>query len=134
MKTTTIAMFVLTLLLVMATACSGPSSVANKLVGEWQSTAPESVHLSFMENAAPTGPAGEGSGWRDLSYTEYGKTWSAYWGINSDSDLLVSSGGIGGNYSLNALPRKIITLSSDKLVLEWGYGGPVRTIEFNKVK
>lgn len=119
------------ILSVMATACSSPR---DGLVGEWQSTGPESVHVTFHTDAAPTGPAGEGRGWSRLSYTENGESYAAYWAVNSNSALLISSGGIGGLYEGTALVRKIVSMSSNKLVLEWGFRSPVRVIEFKRVK
>ena len=127
--------FPIGLLLALTTSCSAPSSVTDKLIGTWQSTPPESVTLTFRQDEAPTGPAGEDPGWRHISFTENGRAWAAFWRVTPESSLLLSTAGMAGTYTANHLgSRRIISVSADTLVLEWGLARPERIIEFHRAK
>lgn len=106
----------------LAAACSGVSSMENKLVGEWQSNGPEAVHLAI----AKEGTDEEGYH-RGLSYTRGGPTYNAYWAITNDARgalLWISSGSMlsnppAGMRHANAIRHRIVELTSERLVVEW---------------
>lgn len=133
MKATKCRLLIVAILFAVAIGCSSPSNV---LVGEWQSTGSESVYVIFRNDRAS-----DRSIYRRLSYTEKGDSRDGYWAVKNDSTLSVELQGGWGGFGVNPIglqaeSRKIISLSSNKLILEWGFGGlsPVRVIEFKRVK
>lgn len=113
------AAVILTLLGMMTAACS---SLDSKLVGEWQSTGPESVQLTFTQDRT------DNEGFHSVaSFTHGGQSSSWYWATSNDSQgtiLWISPGSIlsspaKGMGHLNALRHKIVELSSNKLVIDW---------------
>jgi hypothetical protein len=106
--------------------------IDGKLVGEWQSSAPESVHLKFTQDGTLEGY------YKSLSYASAGTDHQAYWAISANGTELYLSTGSGygpGMVGLNARPHKIIELTSDKFVVEWGSEEfRSRTVEFHRVK
>jgi hypothetical protein len=86
---------------------------------------------------------GEG-GYRDgLSVTSNGTTYAPqYWRlrhVGQDTFLDISNGVVSGaalsGGAVDALPHKVIELTSDKLVLKWdGHGGNSGVYEFRRVQ
>jgi hypothetical protein len=137
MKANKTAMLTLTLLSIVTTACS----LENKLVGEWQSTKPESaLHLSIAQNGTYNDDFHKG-----FSYTRDGSTGTAYWRIRDDyrgTFLYLTFGDRNvvpykGSMTEGVHPHKIIELTSNRFVVESskGYGMIVDGVyEFQRVK
>jgi len=121
--------------LVALTSCS-PS--ASSLVGEWQSSKPESVHLSIKLGASANDGFHDG-----FSFAQAGRTYTMFWRIRNESGRTILDLSPGGGLSnlpnimvAQSVQRKIIELTSEKLVVEWGSftGGNLAVYEFRRVK
>jgi hypothetical protein len=124
------------------TLCLAGCSTDDRLVGEWQSSIPQSVHLKISKG--PTSNDGFRAG---FSHTLQGQqTYNRLWLIRNEStgDILCLSAGAGAGSWLQSSPGmalasaaryKIIGLTSDKLMLEWDNAGktPRETYEFHRV-
>lgn len=128
------------LFLVALTSCS-PSP--GSLVGEWQSSKPESVNLKITQGAS-YGSDGFHAG---FSFTRDGRTQNHLWLIKNETSgtilYLAAGAGAGGWLQsgrglmlMNAVPYKVIELTSDRLVVEWDNARttPRGTYEFHRVK
>jgi len=109
----------LALVAVLVVGCSPGSAMDAKLIGEWRSVGSEPGHLSFSK--ATTNSEGF-----HHSFTEVrgGRTRTMYWKVTVQDDVAwLATRGIGydpvGGRGVNA-SAKIVTLTSDRLVVEWG--------------
>ena len=140
MRPTITASFALVLLIVVTTACSSPRVVEWRIVGEWQSAEPESVHFKIQNIGDYDGGYHAG-----FVYAQAGTTYAAgYWAIynHKQGTCLHVSYPLGGVTGLGgdrlhdqSLCFKIYELTSDKLVIDWGiYPSPTKKLEFHRVK
>lgn len=112
------AILTMTVLSLTTAGCSKES----RLVGEWQSNTPKSVHLVVEKKGASNDGFYDG-----FVYTQDGRTYSAYWRIKDGTRgpvLYLSSGGfaagsISGFMQMNARPHAIRELTSEKFVVVW---------------
>lgn len=112
----------------------------DKLVGEWQSSKPESIHFKIEKKGNYASDFHNGF---SFSVND-GTTYTQYWCIgNSELGTMLyrSSGGPGGMglndpHLMNTFSsaNKIIDLTSDRLVLEWFVNNEKRVVEFKRVK
>ena len=133
-KTLTLVLIVPIVFGIVMTACSKES----QLVGEWQSTTQESIHLSIAKNWESSDGYHYG-----FSCTERGTTYAnGYWKIkdNNEGTILrlawkarIEGGGPWADQY--ASQYRVKELTSDKFVVEWGLGNePLRVVEFRRVK
>lgn len=130
---------------VVLTSC-GPS--ASSLVGEWQSSKPESVHLTITKGASYNskfaGDGGSGNPYRrGFSFMRDGSTQNYLWLIkNGNSGTILYIAGANewaqstDSAPLSGVPYKVVELTSDKLVLQWDNvrQTALGTYEFHRVK
>ncbi len=134
MKSTKAVVFILIFINLLTIACSMEEE---KLLGEWQSSTPTSVHLSITKGTIANDDFHEGFTW-----TWSGGTYTQYW-RSKNGVLYLSSGGFDSccesSMMFNsARKHKVIELTSDKLVLEgWTpdkANTPYGIYEFHRVK
>lgn len=135
MKANKTAILILTLLSMVSISCS---SKEDKLVGEWQSNKPESIHLSLAQ-----GERSVDGFYHGLTYTENGQTYGiGYWKtleLDGSTFLwyawkLSPGDGQASGADHDVERRKIIELTSDKLVIEWIVDNQKQVVEFQRVK
>lgn len=138
MKANKTTILILTLLVMVTTACSSISSMEGKLVGEWQSNGPESIRLKIAKVGT------DNEGFHDgYSSMQDEQTYTYYWRIKYDGGG-VPFLALQGKSRLDDFARRngnvaeslhrIIDLTSDKFVADWS--NPIRTDikEFQRVK
>lgn len=141
MKSNRFTCFALILSCILMFACSSEG----KLVGEWQSTTPESgVHLTIALKG--TDDAGFHGG---FTQTRDGQQYSEqYWSISEGdrgtilwlSQGMAATAGSQGRpgseiISGSAIRHKVTELSSNRLVLNWDHqGGNTGVYEFKRVR
>jgi hypothetical protein len=138
MKANKLTILILTLLSIVTGACTSISSKENNLVGEWQSTKPESVHLTIAKDPSSPGRAVQNNdgfyhGFSCTSCTQDGGTYNLWWRIRDDDRGTILDIAFNDNFpNRGYIPHRVIELTSDKFVVEWGDND--HRLEFQRVR
>ena len=134
MKANKRTIFIFTLLSMGTIACS---SMEDKLVGEWQSNKPDSVHLTIAQDPSSPGRFNQNDDgfYHGFAWTEDGRTDNLWWRIRDGDQGAILDIAYNDNWPRRGfIPHKVIELTSDRFVVDLGVNDQKRVVAFQRVK